>query len=64
MVSEGRLFSLMVLYIIYYPDARSMKFDIKTYYNHQGPVADSCEHCNEPSGLMEGGGFLYLLSDY
>jgi hypothetical protein len=28
------------------------------------PVAGSCEHSNEPSGSIEDGGLLNLLSDY
>jgi hypothetical protein len=28
------------------------------------PVADSCEHGNEPSGSIKGGNFLEQLSDY
>jgi len=29
-----------------------------------GPVADSCEHGNEPSGSMEGEEFLDYFSDW
>jgi hypothetical protein len=29
----------------------------------QGPVAGSCEHDNEPSDSIKGGGLLDLLSD-
>jgi hypothetical protein len=30
----------------------------------QSPLTDSCEHGNEPSGSINGGGFIDQLSDY
>jgi hypothetical protein len=43
-------------------DSKVIEFEVLDYIE-LGPVAGCCEHGNEPSGSIRGGGFVDLLSD-
>jgi hypothetical protein len=45
-------------------DLTEIWFGVDSSGSGYGPVADSCEHGNEPFGSTEGGEFLEKLSTY